>query len=141
MPRSPRLIASAPYWALVLGSLAAVVAGAALSLPALDTMTSTLVDGSATGVEVYSGQAVITLGAPILGAGLVGLALAAALAAARTLAARPAPEAAGSPADPIASPDEGTDAIEDETVPLDETPDAPGVTEPDEALAATPPRR
>lgn len=137
MPRSPRLIASAPYWALVLGSLAAVVAGAALSLPALDTMTSTLVDGSATGVEVYSGQAVITLGAPILGAGLVGLALAAALAAARTLTARPAPEAADSPADPIASPDE----IEDETVPLDETPDAPGVTEPDEALAATPPRR
>jgi len=138
MPRSPRLIASAPYWALVLGSLAAVVAGAALSLPALDTMTSTLVDGSATGVEVYSGQAVITLGAPILGAGLVGLALAAALAAARTLTARPAPDPQDSPAE---SPEPGDEAIADGSTRPEDAPDTEGVTEPDEALAATPPHR
>lgn len=91
MSRTPRLITSVPYGVLVVGSLAATVAGGALSFRALDTMTSTLLDGSATGVEVYAGQAIITLGAPILGAGLIGLALAVALAAAKRLAPSPAP--------------------------------------------------
>lgn len=141
MPRTPRLITSAPYWVLVVGSLAATVAGAALSFPALDTMTATLLDGSATGVEVYSGQAVITLGAPILGAGLIGLALAAALAAARTLTARPAPEPQDSPAEPTESPEPGDEAIADGSVRPEDAPGTEGVTEPDEALAATPPRR
>lgn len=100
MSRTPRLITSVPYGVLVVGSLAATVAGGTLSFRALDTMTSTLLDGSATGVEVYAGQAIITLGAPILGAGLIGLALAVALAAAKRLApsaTAPAPAAEEEP--------------------------------------------
>ncbi|WP_261167233.1 dinucleotide-utilizing enzyme [Microbacterium sp. Marseille-Q6965] len=98
MPRTPRLITSAPYWALLIGSLAATAAGAAMSFPTIDNMSATLLDGSATTADVYAGQALVTVGGPVLGAGLIGLALAAAVAAARALlrprAAEPREEAA-----------------------------------------------
>lgn len=79
---------------LTAGSVASVAAGAALFVAKAGVMTATLTDGTATGVEVYVGQVEAVLGAVLLGAGIVGLALALTLAAARSLvpaAAVPAP--------------------------------------------------
>jgi hypothetical protein len=59
----------------------------------LAVMASTLTDGSATGVEVYAGQTWAVIGGILVGAGLVGLALALTLAALRAVVA---PRAIGS---------------------------------------------
>jgi hypothetical protein len=100
MPRTPRLITSAPYWVLLIGSLAATAAGFAMSFPTIDNMSTTLLDGSATTADIYAGQALVTVGGPVLGAGLIGLALTAAIAAAKALVpARPVPAAEALPAD------------------------------------------
>lgn len=72
MTARPSLVRSIPFWVLIAGSLATVVLGAWLVLDKLTTMNSTLLDGTATGVEVYGGQSLITLGAVLIGAGLVG---------------------------------------------------------------------
>ena len=85
MTSRPRLARSVPFWALIVGSVASAVVGLWLALEKLGTMTATLNDGSATGVEVYAGQVWAVLGAILIGAGLIGLALALALAAAASL--------------------------------------------------------
>ena len=85
MTTRPRLSRSIPFWGLIAGSAAAVGFGAWLTIDKISVMTSTLTDGSATGVEVYAGQAWALLGAAIAGAGLVGLVAALALGAARSL--------------------------------------------------------
>lgn len=85
MTTRPRLSRSIPFWGLIAGSAAAVGFGAWLTIDKISVMTSTLTDGSATGVEVYAGQAWALLGAVIAGAGLVGLVAALALGAARSL--------------------------------------------------------
>lgn len=71
-PRS-RLARSIPFWILVAGSLASAVYGTLVVIDKTATMTTTLTDGSATGIEVYAGQAWVTFGAALVGAGLIGL--------------------------------------------------------------------
>lgn len=85
MPTRPRLVRSIPFWGLVLVSIATAVAGALLLVDKLGSMTTTLTDGSATGVDVYVGQSIAVLGAILLGAGVIGVLLALAVATAASL--------------------------------------------------------
>ncbi|MBT2486125.1 MULTISPECIES: hypothetical protein [unclassified Microbacterium] len=73
------------YWLLLVGSLASVFMGGWLILGQIGTMTTTLLDGTATGIEVYVGQSLVVVGAVVLGAGIIGLLLALALGAAKSL--------------------------------------------------------
>ena len=82
-----RLSRSIPFWVLVAGSVVAIAGGAYLLITKLAVMASTLTDGSATGVEVYAGQTWAVIGGILVGAGLVGLALALTLAALRAVVA------------------------------------------------------
>lgn len=84
--RTPtKLTRSVPFWGVVAGSLGAIGGGTWTAVSHIRTMTKALKDGSATGVEVYAGQAWAVLGAVMLGAGLVGLLLALSLSAVRAL--------------------------------------------------------
>lgn len=94
MTHPTRITRSAAYWTLVLASVLAIAGGLALSIPRIGTMEEMLLNGTATGVEVYVGQAWITLAAGLVGAGAVGLLLALALAAAKALVAPRAVEPA-----------------------------------------------
>ncbi|WP_409048594.1 dinucleotide-utilizing enzyme [Microbacterium sp. HA-8] len=85
MATRPRLIRSIPFWSLLVGSLAVAVAGGWLTTETLSGIDARLTDGSATNSDVYVGQVWAIVGAIVLGAGLVGLALAAAIAAATSL--------------------------------------------------------
>lgn len=89
MTTRPRLVRSIPFWGLVAVSLATAASGAVILTDKLGSMTTTLTDGSATGVDVYVGQSIATLGAILLGAGIVGVLLTLAVATAATL--RPVP--------------------------------------------------
>lgn len=91
MTARPRLVRSVPFWVLVVGSVASVGVGLWLTLDKLGVMTDTLADGSATGVEVYAGQSWAVLGSILIGAGLIGLALALSIAAAASLVKREEP--------------------------------------------------
>lgn len=98
MPTRPHLVRSIPFWALVAASLATALIGAFLLVDKLGVMTTTLTDGSATGVEVYVGQSIAGLGATLLGAGVVGILIALAVASYATLR----PHAPVEVVDPIA---------------------------------------
>lgn len=127
MPTRPRLVRSIPFWALVAASLATALTGAVLLVDKLGVMTTTLTDGSATGVEVYVGQSIAGLGATLLGAGVVGILIALAVASFATLR----PYAPVEVVEPI---DRSGEA---ETAPA-ERPDAPiAETTPTEDLSAT----
>jgi len=128
MTTRPRLIRSIPFWVLLIGSLASAAAGAFLLLDKLGGMDARLTDGSATSNDVYVGQIWAILGAILVGAGLVGLALALTIGALRTFVAstprdgdeRPASddaahEVAESDVDPVA----GEVVIAEETVDRD----------------------
>jgi hypothetical protein len=116
MPTRPHLVRSIPFWALVAASLATALSGAALLVDKLGVMTTTLTDGTATGVEVYVGQSVAVLGAILLGAGIIGILIALAIAAASTL--RP-----HAPVEIVEPLDWSADA-DDEAAPADEAADA-----------------
>lgn len=89
--RSPRgVLRSIPFWALVAASLIAVAVGTYIALSQVDTMTTALTAGTATGVEVYAGQSLAVVGAVVLGAGVVGLLLALGVAAVGSLIPVPA---------------------------------------------------
>ncbi len=88
MNTTPRLARSFPFWLLLVGSLASLGYGSWLTLDKLTVMTNTLNDGTATGVEVYVGQAWSVFAAAFVGAGLVGLVAALALTVAKSFAAR-----------------------------------------------------
>lgn len=88
----PRLVRSIPFWILLVGSLASVAAGVWLVVDKITLMNATLLDGTATGVEVYGGQAWVTLGAALVGAGLVGLVSILFLAVLRSFVPKPAVE-------------------------------------------------
>ncbi|QKJ19597.1 dinucleotide-utilizing enzyme [Microbacterium hominis] len=88
MSARPRLARSIPFWGLITASLASAAAGALILVDKLGTMTTTLLDGTATGVEVYVGQSLAVLGAILIGAGVLGLLLAFTVGAIATL--RPA---------------------------------------------------
>jgi threonine dehydrogenase-like Zn-dependent dehydrogenase len=69
----PRLTRSIPFWILLIGSLAVTAYGAWLVVDRISTMNATITAQTATGVEVYGGQAWVTLGAALVGAGVIGL--------------------------------------------------------------------
>ncbi|MGO4678770.1 dinucleotide-utilizing enzyme [Microbacterium sp. 2MCAF23] len=76
---------SLPFWILVVASIGLIAAGVLTVLDHLGTMTATLKDGSATGLEVYGGQSWIVLGSALIGAGALGVLLALALTVLSTL--------------------------------------------------------
>ncbi|MDX2375271.1 dinucleotide-utilizing enzyme [Microbacterium sp. LRZ72] len=81
----PRLSRSIPFWILLVGSALATALGAWFTFDTLGTMSTTLLDGTATGVDVYVGQVWAVFGAILLASGLIGFALALTLGAASTL--------------------------------------------------------
>ncbi|HWV50261.1 MAG TPA: hypothetical protein VN035_12470 [Microbacterium sp.] len=86
--KNTALIRSIPYWLLLVLSLAALGLGAWITTDQIGVMTTTLLDGTATGVEVYAGQAWVVFGGALVAGGIIGLFLALALAAAKTLVPR-----------------------------------------------------
>lgn len=80
MTARPRLVRSVPFWILVVGSIVAGGVGLWLTLDKLGIMTASILDGTATGVEVYAGQSWAVLGSILIGTGLIGLIFAATLA-------------------------------------------------------------
>ncbi|MEV7692068.1 dinucleotide-utilizing enzyme [Microbacterium sp. NPDC089189] len=109
----PRPTRSIPFWILVAGSAASLGYGLWLTSDKISVMTSTLLDGSASGVEVYAGQAWAVFAAAFVGAGLIGLVASLSLVVAASLFARPAPETE-------VADDEIADEPVDESVPVDE---------------------
>jgi hypothetical protein len=91
------LTRSIPYWLLLVLSLASAAVGGWIISDNAATMTARLLDGTATGVEVYVGQPLIAVGGVLLGAGVIGVLLALTVAAAKSLV----PVAAPVVADPI----------------------------------------
>ncbi|WP_394280168.1 dinucleotide-utilizing enzyme [Microbacterium sp.] len=91
MSTHPSLVRSIPFWLLIVGSLASTSVGAYLLIDKLGLMETALTEGTATGVEVYVGQIQAVLGAILIGAGLIGLALAATIGALRSVVRTPAP--------------------------------------------------
>lgn len=87
------LTRSIGFWLLIVLSLASGAVGGWLTASQLTTMTATLLDGSATGVEVYVGQSLAVLGSALIGAGVLGVLLAFALLAVRSLLPASAPAA------------------------------------------------
>jgi hypothetical protein len=85
MSTRPHLIRSIPFWGLVVVSLATVAGGWFITTDKIASMTSTLTDGTATGVDVYVGQSMAQLGGILIGAGIVGILLSLGIAALSTL--------------------------------------------------------
>ncbi|MDQ0645737.1 hypothetical protein [Microbacterium murale] len=115
------LTRSISYWLLLVLSLASAAVGAWLISDNAGIMTAKLLDGTATGVEVYVGQPMIVVGAVLLGAGVVGVLLTLALAAAKSLVPTAAPVAV-EPIDWTADAEGRTGAVEDSTGSVTETP-------------------
>ncbi|KJQ55572.1 hypothetical protein [Microbacterium sp. SA39] len=78
------------FWLLLVVSLVTTAVGGWLISSQIGTMTTTLLDGTATGVEVYVGQSLVVVGAGVLAAGIIGILLALGLVAARSLVRSPA---------------------------------------------------
>jgi len=119
MPTRPRLIRSIPFWGLVVVSLATIAGGWFITTDKLGSMTTTLTDGTATGVDVYVGQSIVQLGSILIGAGVVGILLALGVAALATLRPHALPEVV----EPIDWTSESETAVVEETTP-DTTDDA-----------------
>jgi hypothetical protein len=138
MTARPSLVRSIPFWILLVGSLASTIVGAWLVVTKIQLMNSTLTDGSATGVEVYGGQAWVTLGAALVGAGLVGFVAALVLAVLRSFV----PAARVQVGDPIAAESYGDEPVFAETdatagyIPAAPVSDAPVVVTDEPAVSA-----
>lgn len=85
------LTRSIGFWLLLAVSIVTTAIGAWLVSSQIGTMTTTLIDGTATGIEVYVGQSLVVVGAGVLSAGIVGILLTLGLVAARSLVRAPAP--------------------------------------------------
>lgn len=85
------LTRSIGFWLLLVLSLASAGVGGWLIAGQISTMTSTLLDGTATGIEVYVGQSLVVVGAALLGAGVIGVLIAVGLSAVQALVPSPAP--------------------------------------------------
>ncbi|WP_447912945.1 hypothetical protein [Microbacterium phyllosphaerae] len=85
------LTRSTGFWLLLVLSLASAGVGGWLIAGQVGTMTSTLLDGTATGIEVYVGQSLVVVGAALLGAGVIGILIAIALTAVQALMPATAP--------------------------------------------------
>src|SRR5689334_2279594 len=81
----PSLLASIPYWLLVVAPLVVTALGAWILTSKIGAMTTTLTDGSATAVDVYVGPTVALLGAVLIGVGVIGILIALAVAALSSL--------------------------------------------------------
>lgn len=114
------LTRSIGFWLLLVVSLATTAVGAWLISGQIATMTTTLLDGTATGVEVYVGQSLVVVGAGVLAAGIVGILLTLGLVAARALVASPAP-AVVEAIDWTAAPDETRAPVADTASPVADT--------------------
>ncbi|MAP64872.1 MAG: dinucleotide-utilizing enzyme [Microbacterium sp.] len=125
MTTRPRLVRSIPFWILLAGSAGVAGYGASMVTGTLDSMTTTLLDGTATGVDVYVGQSTAVVGAVLIGAGVVGLLLTLAVATAATLRPVAAPEVVEPPqADPDSELDDDTPVeapADDEIVDAEQT--------------------
>ncbi|WP_311259375.1 hypothetical protein [Microbacterium sp. WCS2018Hpa-9] len=125
------LTRSIGFWLLLALSLASAGVGGWLIAGQIGTMTSTLLDGTATGIEVYVGQSLVVVGAGLLGAGVIGILIAVALSAVQALLPSPTPVVV-EPIDWNAESD-GVDDNETTTVESDATDaDAAQITEDDE---------
>lgn len=82
------LTRSISYWLLLFLSLASAAIGGWLVWDNTSTMRTTILDGTATNIEVYVGQAWITSGAALLAAGIVGVFLSLVLSVAKALIPR-----------------------------------------------------
>ncbi|MFC8683312.1 dinucleotide-utilizing enzyme [Microbacterium ureisolvens] len=114
MPTRPRLISSIPFWGLLVVSLATIAGGWYITTDKLGSMTTTLTDGSATGVDVYVGQSIAQLGSILIGAGIIGVLLTLAVAALSTLRPHPPVEVV----EPIDWNSEAETAAEAEAAPV-----------------------
>lgn len=103
------LTRSIGFWLLLVLSLASAAVGGWIIAGQLGTMTSTLLAGTATGIEVYVGQSLVVVGAALLGAGVIGLLIAVALVAVQALLPTPAPV--------VVEPIDWTAEADDETEP------------------------
>lgn len=125
------LTRSIGFWLLLVLSLASAGVGGWLIAGQIGTMTSTLLDGTATGIEVYVGQSLVVVGAALLGAGVIGILVAVALSAVQALLPSPAPVVV----EPIDG-DTESDAADDETTMVENSSthaDAEQIAEDDEA--------
>lgn len=128
------LARSIGFWLLLVVSLATTAVGAWLISGQIGTMTTTLLDGTATGVEVYVGQSLVVVGAGVLAAGIIGILLTLGLVAARSLVRTPAPavveaidwtaEPAETPVATETAPDAEAEPVVVTTEPGDDVPDA-----------------
>lgn len=114
--KNTSLTRSTSYWLLLVLSLASAAIGGWLVWNNTSTMHTTILDGTATNVEVYVGQAWITSGAALLAAGIVGIFLSLVLTAAKALI-----PAAPVVVEPIDWSTEPTDASDVSTVSATET--------------------
>ncbi|MCE7482379.1 MULTISPECIES: hypothetical protein [Microbacterium] len=112
------LTRSISYWFLLVLSLVSAGVGAWLISDNASIMTAKLLDGTATGVEVYVGQPMIVVGAVLLGAGVIGVLLALALAAAKSFVPAAAPVVV-EPIDWAAETAPATDASTDSATDVD----------------------
>jgi UPF0716 family protein affecting phage T7 exclusion len=103
------LTRSIGFWLLLVLSLASAGVGGWLVAGQVGTMTSTLLDGTATGIEVYVGQSLVVVGAALLGAGVIGILLAVALTAVQALVPSAKPD--------VVEPIDWTSESESETEP------------------------
>lgn len=85
------LTRSIGFWLLLVFSLASAGVGGWLVAGQVGSMTSTLLDNTATGVDVYVGQSLIVVGSVLLGAGIIGILLTVALTAVQALLPAAAP--------------------------------------------------
>jgi len=85
MSHRPHLVRNIPFWGIVVVSVATASAGALIVSDTLGSMTATLMNNTATGVDVYVGQSLAVLGAILLGAGILGVVLALTVAAIASL--------------------------------------------------------
>jgi hypothetical protein len=122
MSTRPRLTRNVPFWILIVGSIASAVAGAYLLVDKLSVMATALTDQTATGVEVYVGQIWAVLGAVLIGAGIVGLALALTIAALRSFV----PAAPAAVAEPI---DWSAESAPAQSAPVESAPAQPAPVE------------
>lgn len=79
------LARSIGFWLLLILAIASTGVGGWLISDQISTMTATLTDNTATGVDVYVGQSLVVVGSALLAAGVLGILLAVALVAVQSL--------------------------------------------------------
>ncbi|MFJ4225339.1 hypothetical protein [Microbacterium sp. NPDC089695] len=85
------LTRSIGFWLLLVLSLVSTGIGGWLIAGQVGSMTSTLLDNTATGVDVYVGQSLIVVGSALLGAGIIGILISVALTAVQAMLPAAAP--------------------------------------------------